>query len=68
VADGIRAAGGAAETTQVDALDEAAVDEHADAVVATSGGIDISFNLIGMADVQGHLSSRCGSSTTSSRS
>jgi 3-oxoacyl-[acyl-carrier protein] reductase len=46
VADEIRAAGGAAETAQVDALDERAVDEHADAVAAAGGSIDISFNLI----------------------
>jgi 3-oxoacyl-[acyl-carrier protein] reductase len=42
----IRAAGRLAETAQVDALDERAVDEHADAVAADAGGIDISFNLI----------------------
>ena len=46
VAEAIRATGGAAETAEVDALDEQAVDRHADAVVAESGGIDISFNLI----------------------
>ena len=46
VAEEIRAAGGAAETAQVDALDEQAVDRHADAVAAEAGGIDISFNLI----------------------
>jgi 3-oxoacyl-[acyl-carrier protein] reductase len=46
VAQEIRAAGGAAETAQVDALDEQAVDRHADAVAAQAGGIDISFNLI----------------------
>jgi 3-oxoacyl-[acyl-carrier protein] reductase len=46
VADEIRAAGGAAETAVVDALDEDAVDRHADAVAAEAGGIDISFNLI----------------------
>ena len=46
VAEDIRAAGGAAETAQVDALDEAAVDRHADAVAAEAGGIDVSFNLI----------------------
>ena len=46
VADEIRSAGGAAEAAQVDALDERAVDEHADAVAAQAGGIDISFNLI----------------------
>ena len=46
VAAEIRSAGGVAETAQVDALDEHAVDEHADAVAAEAGGIDISFNLI----------------------
>ncbi|MEV5964567.1 SDR family oxidoreductase [Kribbella sp. NPDC051952] len=39
----IRDAGGTAETAVVDALDEASVDQHAEAV----GAIDISFNLIG---------------------
>src|SRR3989442_8067837 len=53
VAGEIRAAGGAAETAQVDALDEKAVDEHADAVAAEAGGIDISFNLISHGYVQG---------------
>jgi len=42
----IGAAGGRAETAQVDALDERAVDEHADAVAARAGSLDISFNLI----------------------
>jgi 3-oxoacyl-[acyl-carrier protein] reductase len=46
VAGQIRSAGGAAEAAVVDALDENAVDEHADAVAADAGGIDISFNLI----------------------
>ena len=49
----IRATGGVAETAQVDALDEKAVDEHANAIVASTGGIDISFNLITHGDVQG---------------
>jgi 3-oxoacyl-[acyl-carrier protein] reductase len=53
VADGIRSAGGAAETAQVDALDEKAVDAHADSVAAEVGGIDISFNLITHGDAQG---------------
>ncbi|MEQ0562244.1 SDR family oxidoreductase [Amycolatopsis sp. NEAU-NG30] len=52
VAGRIRAAGGAAETAEVDALDEQAVDAHADAVAA-QGGIDVSFNLIAHGDVQG---------------
>jgi 3-oxoacyl-[acyl-carrier protein] reductase len=46
IAEAIRSAGGTAETAKVDALDEHAVDEHADAVAAEAGGIDISFNLI----------------------
>ncbi len=53
VAGQIRSAGGVAETAQVDAIDEQAVDQHADAVVASAGGIDISFNLISVGDVQG---------------
>jgi len=53
VAKEIRAAGGVAETAQVDALDEKAVDRHADAVAAQAGGIDISFNAIVNDDVQG---------------
>src|SRR5215207_3495958 len=53
VAKQIRSAGGAAETAQVDALDERAVDEHADAVAAEAGSIDTSFNLISVGDVQG---------------
>ena len=47
VAEPIRAAGGAAETAEVDALDERAVDRHADAVAAATGAIDVSFNVIG---------------------
>jgi 3-oxoacyl-[acyl-carrier protein] reductase len=46
VAEEIRSAGGAAETAEVDALDERAVDEHADAVAAQAGSLDISFNVI----------------------
>src|SRR5215218_7899988 len=53
VAQEIRSAGGVAETAQVDAMDEWAVDEHADAVAASAGGIDVSFNLISYGDVQG---------------
>jgi 3-oxoacyl-[acyl-carrier protein] reductase len=53
VAEEIRSAGGAAETAQVDALDETAVDEHADAVAAAAGGIDVSLNVIQHGDVQG---------------
>jgi 3-oxoacyl-[acyl-carrier protein] reductase len=46
VAEQIRADGGAVETAQVDALNEGDVDQHADAVAANAGTIDISFNLI----------------------
>lgn len=53
VAEGIRSAGGLVETARVDALDETAVDEHADAVAEKAGGIDISFNVISYGDVQG---------------
>jgi 3-oxoacyl-[acyl-carrier protein] reductase len=53
VATDIRSAGGAADTAQLDALDERAVDEHADAVAAKAGAIDISFNLISHPSVHG---------------
>ena len=53
VAEQIRSAGGVAETAQVDAFEEQAVDEHADAVAERAGGIDVSFNLISYQDVQG---------------
>jgi 3-oxoacyl-[acyl-carrier protein] reductase len=46
VAEPIRAAGGSVSTAVLDALDEQAVDRHADAVATETGGIDISFNLI----------------------
>jgi 3-oxoacyl-[acyl-carrier protein] reductase len=49
----LRSAGGVAETAEVDALDERAVDEHADAVAAQAGAIDISFNLITHPSVHG---------------
>jgi 3-oxoacyl-[acyl-carrier protein] reductase len=52
VAAEISAAGGEAETAQLDALEEKAVDEHVDAVVE-AGGIDVSFNAIGHGDVHG---------------
>ena len=53
VAEEIRAAGGVAQTAEVDALDELAVDQHADSVAAEAGSIDISFNVITHGDVQG---------------
>jgi len=53
VAEEISAAGGEAETAQVDALDEKAVDEHADVVTEKAGGIDVSFNAISHGDIHG---------------
>ncbi|MCJ0766055.1 SDR family NAD(P)-dependent oxidoreductase [Variovorax terrae] len=53
VARDIRAAGGTAETAVVEALDEQAVERHADAVAAQAGGIDIALNAVGVFHVQG---------------
>jgi NAD(P)-dependent dehydrogenase (short-subunit alcohol dehydrogenase family) len=53
VAREIMAAGGSAEVAVVDALDEEAVEEHAQAVASRAGSIDVSFNLITRGDVQG---------------
>ncbi len=53
VARGIRQDGGAATVAQVDALDEAAVDAHADAIARDHETLDISMNLIATGDVQG---------------
>ncbi len=53
VAEEIASGGGVAETAQVDALDEQAVDGHADAVAERAGGIDVAFNAIGHGDVHG---------------
>jgi NAD(P)-dependent dehydrogenase (short-subunit alcohol dehydrogenase family) len=55
VAKEIVAAGGVAETAQVDALDEKAVAEHLDTVVARAGGVDISFNAIGPGPAPGRI-------------
>jgi 3-oxoacyl-[acyl-carrier protein] reductase len=52
VAEDIRAAGGKAETAEVDALDEQAVNAFVDGVAERTGRIDISFNLIALGDVQ----------------
>jgi NAD(P)-dependent dehydrogenase (short-subunit alcohol dehydrogenase family) len=53
VAAEIAAAGGEMEVAELDVLDERAVEEHARAVVAAAGSIDISFDLISRGDVQG---------------
>jgi NAD(P)-dependent dehydrogenase (short-subunit alcohol dehydrogenase family) len=52
VAEEISAAGGVAETAQVDALDEQAVEKHVGEVVEQAGSIDVSFNAISIRDVQ----------------
>jgi 3-oxoacyl-[acyl-carrier protein] reductase len=46
VAEEIRSAGGQAESSVVDAVDEKAVDEHADGVVSAAGSLDVSMNVI----------------------
>jgi 3-oxoacyl-[acyl-carrier protein] reductase len=53
IADQICAAGGQAEADQVDALDEEAVNRHAEQVAERAGTLDISFNLINIGDRQG---------------
>ena len=52
VASDIHAQGGTTEATVVDALDEQAVDAYVDSVAMQAGHIDISFNVIGVGDVQ----------------
>lgn len=52
VAEPIRAKGGKVNTAMVDALDEQAVTRLVDGVVEQAGSVDISFNLIGLGDVQ----------------
>jgi NAD(P)-dependent dehydrogenase (short-subunit alcohol dehydrogenase family) len=53
VADQAAALGAQADVAVVDALDEEAVERHADNVVAAAGGIDASINVISRGDVQG---------------
>ena len=53
VAAQIRGAGGLAETAILDALNQQAVNEHADDVAASAGSLDISLNVIQHGDVQG---------------
>ena len=48
VAEDVVSAGGPVEATEVDALDERAVDEHIEMVVDRAGSLDISFNAIGI--------------------
>ncbi|MEO3764304.1 SDR family oxidoreductase [Streptomyces sp. B8F3] len=53
VAADVCAAGGTVSTAVVDALDETAVDAHADAVAEEAGSVDVSVNLVSVGDVQG---------------
>ncbi len=53
VARDISAAGGSADATSVDVLDEHAVARHADAVAERTGSIDIMLNAVGVLHVQG---------------
>lgn len=54
LAEAINAEGGSAEAAEVDALDEAAVRAHADAVAAQAGRIDVTFNAVWIrGDLQG---------------
>ena len=54
VADAIKEAGGKAEAAEVDALDRQAIEDHLAAVVEKAGGVDITFNAIGIrGDLQG---------------
>lgn len=55
VAKEINAAGGRAFAAGVDALDRASVEKHLGEVVRLHGGIDISFNLIGLGGRQGEV-------------
>ena len=57
VADDI---GDAARVAEVDALDERAVVEHADAVAAEAGGIDIALNAVSFPYASGHAPRRAG--------
>jgi NAD(P)-dependent dehydrogenase (short-subunit alcohol dehydrogenase family) len=52
VANEIRSKGGVADTAVVDALDEQAVNNYVDAIVGQAAYLDISFNVIGLGDVQ----------------
>jgi NAD(P)-dependent dehydrogenase (short-subunit alcohol dehydrogenase family) len=52
-ASAIKAAGGVAEPAVLDALDEQAVDAHVASVLAATGSVDVSLNLISRGDVQG---------------
>lgn len=48
VAEKINAAGGYAESAEVDALNEKAIEEHLNSVISKVGQVDISFNAVGL--------------------
>jgi NAD(P)-dependent dehydrogenase (short-subunit alcohol dehydrogenase family) len=52
VAEHIASAGGVAETAQVDAVDEQAIEKHIGEVVERAGSVHVSFNAISLKDVQ----------------
>jgi len=52
VAKEIVGAGGFAQGAVVDALDEAAIDEHLSSVMQKAGRVDISFNAVGIPDLK----------------
>lgn len=52
VAKDIVSAGGFAEVAAVDALDERAIDEHLQSVIGKAGRVDISFNAVGIPDLE----------------
>jgi len=52
IAKEIVAAGGAAQATAVDALDEHAIDQHLQSVIDQAGRVDISFNAVGIPDAE----------------
>ena len=64
----ISAAGGAAEVALLDAMDDHAVDLHADAIAAEAGCIDIALNALGIAHVQGTPFAELSSRTICTRS
>jgi NAD(P)-dependent dehydrogenase (short-subunit alcohol dehydrogenase family) len=48
VANEVATAGGSAEATEVDALDEHGIDRHLQSVIDQAGRVDISFNAVGI--------------------
>jgi NAD(P)-dependent dehydrogenase (short-subunit alcohol dehydrogenase family) len=56
VAKDIASTGGSAETAELDALDEQAIDGHLQSVIEQAGRVDISFNAIGIPNPKIRLS------------